>query len=155
MEKMQIVVSDFEKLNAQYPIWSIICLKFKDRSFPSEKWTDATSSILVIWINAILPLIYGAKNEVQLSFLDGDYSIRIKSYNEKEVFISCIDPNHQTVLHAQIGLKYFCRQMLSATSKLAQHFSDHMQSQQVFEVCAAAEKLRAALRVDHTIKGTS
>lgn len=147
MEKMQIVVNDFEKLKAPYPIWSVVYVRTKDMAFPSERWTDATSSILVIWMNAACRLACGIANEIQLPFMDGDYFIKVEKIRNEVAFASCIAPNNNIEIYTQIDLMYFYRQMISAASKLKRHYPDHMQSYHILEVCAAADQLRAALRM--------
>ena len=148
MEKMQIVVRDFEELKELFPAWSVVYVRIKDTAFPSEQWTDATSSVLVMWMNAAYRMVCGITNEILLPFMDGEYSIKMVLFSEEVALVSCIAPNNISVINTQVGLKYFCRQMIAAASKLTRHYSNSIQSEQILEVCATAEKLRAALRTE-------
>lgn len=151
MEKMRLIVRDFEEADGLLPIWSTIYVELNKIAFPSETWTDATSSILTIWIYAVCRLFSRSTDEIILPFMDGDYAIEIRRLSGEEAYVSCIAPNNNLFAFGKIGLLHFGRQLLSATSKLAMHYADRHQRNQIVEVCTAAEKLREILSAKQTM----
>lgn len=146
MNKMKLIVENFEEPLSPFPIWSVVYVQVGNVSFPCQQWYDATTSILVMWINIISKLIAGVENEVTLNFMDGDYSIRLESHDGKQAVASFQEPDPQKVTHHTIDLIYFGRQLLAAVGKLKEHTSAFSECRAVQEVIAEAEVLRTIIK---------
>lgn len=143
---MKLIVESFDDSSSPFPIWSVVYVQVEDISFPCQQWYDATTSILVMWINAVSKLIAGTESEVILNFMDGDYSIRLVTNDGKRAAAFFYGPDSQIVSHNTIDLRYFGRQILSAVGKLRKHTSTLSEHRAVQEVITEAEVLRTIIK---------
>lgn len=146
MEKMKLIVENFEESLSPFPIWSVVYVEIENVSFPCQQWYDATTSILATWINALSKLVAGAENEVILNFMDGDYAIRLESTDARQAVACFEEPGSDIVSHNTIDLLYFCRQLLAAVGRLREHISVFPEHRAVQEVIAEAEILRTIIK---------
>lgn len=146
MEKMKLIVGNFEHTSSPIPIWSEIYVQMEDIAFPCQQWYDATTSILTMWINAVSKLMTGVEHSITLDFMDGDYFIRLEMYDNKQTVASFYGPNSQLVLHNTIDLLYWGRQLLSAVGKVVELFGVSSKHRAVQEVITTAEVLRTIIR---------
>ena len=146
MKKIQVLVDSFEPFRERFPIWSKICIKVDDLCFPDKAWIDATSSILVIWIDNLIKVLNGSTNTVDLFFLDADCSMKIVSTSLHKVCMFLYSSGERIATLEEVDMLYFTRQVLSASSKFMQQYQQFCYSQQVQEVSDAAARLRRQLR---------
>lgn len=145
MEKMRLIVADFETIKGNRPAWSTIYLECGRYCFPDNQWTDATSAVLEMWIGEIYRLIRKTTDSAILYFMDGDYSICLNLLDNETAIAKWIAPNNTLVLSRTINLCHFARQLLSAVGKLTAHHSTHSQSPELQALIKNAELLRASL----------
>ena len=152
MKKMKLVVEHLEEPSGLLPIWSVVYVQVENVSFPSQHWYDATTSILVMWINSVSRLIARAESEATLNFMDGDYSIKLESHDGKQATASFQEPDKKIATHITIDLLYFGRQLLAAVGKLKEHTSAYLECRAVQEVIAESEYLRTIIKSRRNIE---
>lgn len=145
MIKVRIIVGEFEAFQEHLSLWSLIYLQTDEFFFPSEVWTDATSSILVMWAENVSSILLGSSKSVELMFMDGDYTVVMEAISHVEGRMQFLGPNGQMGVLCDIDLVYFARQVLSACAKLSHHYQAFQNSHQLQELLNAADSLRKAI----------
>ena len=72
------------------PIWGAICIEAYGYYFPDENWYDAVSSILDMWLPAIIEFMRSKDSLCELYFMDGPYRMCLDWASTNEVNISML-----------------------------------------------------------------
>ena len=59
-------------------VWGNIYFRMNDLCFPDSEWYDKVSSLLEMWMGAIIEFIQYDKRECTLHFMDGPFYIHIR-----------------------------------------------------------------------------
>lgn len=148
LQTMQIILDEFEPFQSKLALWSVIYVKIGETCFPGNQWQDATSSVLQMWIDEMIRLLYGGVDSIDLPFMDGDYCIRLVRQDTKQAIVSFIAPCEQIVLTEVVDLIYFARQLLSAASKIQNFYSAFRSSKQLQQLGVKTDILRLNLKKD-------
>lgn len=145
MDKMRILVHDFEKYRDNFALWGIICVNMRDQYFPDEQWRDATSSILQMWVPNITRLVNGVTDKCTLYFMDGDYRIELLILQRGRVYVECIASGKSVLIESTVDLFHFARQILSAVERMKIYYSEYLDSRTFQELTYETTQLRNAL----------
>lgn len=115
---MRLIVSDFSPHQYSYPLWSVIYVKIADVCFPDDKWWDATSSVIDMWIGSVYSLLCGSIDRCSLSFMDGDYTIDIVRTEKHIMRVTWFHGNTKVAYFEEVDLLYFVRQLLAVTTQI-------------------------------------
>ena len=118
MDKLQLLVRDFEKYRDGFPLWSIMYVKINNSCFPDDQWWDATSSVLEMWASTLVAFAQGYEDSCILDFMDGDYAIRLERLDTECIKAEFQKSGNTISRFDSIDLLHFIRQVLSATEKL-------------------------------------
>lgn len=145
MEKMQLIVRDFEKRCDSIEPWSVIYVDINNTSFPSNQWWDCSLSIIAVWANNLQRLLYGSISHCTLYFMDGDYSINLSSIEPGKVVASFLDSDQRVSIQETINLVYFARQLLAAIGKIKDHYSCNIDLNVIQNLLSTAKNLKEAI----------
>lgn len=147
MEKVQIVVRDFDTYREIFPLGSVYYIQIGIESFPSDCWTDLTTSVMSMWAENLSKMLLGIDSQITLFFMDGDYSIGLQKNEQSCAVMYCYGPNNIVMHKAYVDLLYFSRQLISAANVLLMNYSAYLDSQQLQEVISAIATLRESLKM--------
>lgn len=142
MEKMRLIVQNFEEYRERFALWSELWVETDALSFPCPNWTDATTSVLEMWLTGMAGLLNGSASIATLHFMDGDYCIHLEKQSGSAAKATLTGPKDEMVAELTVDLLYFARQLLAAVGKLTQHYPGAPQLQSVLQ---AAQTLRQAM----------
>lgn len=134
MKKMQIVVSDFEAYKHPFPIGSVLYIECDNRCFPDYRWVDLTSEVLEMWLKDMIGLLYSANDQVNLNFMDGDYSLRLTLCENDSINAIWIESKKEIAFFDTIDLLHFCRQLLTAATHLMNHAQKEGDQQTAYRI---------------------
>ena len=141
MNKIELLVSDFEEFNDAFALWSIIYIRIGNQCFPDNRWWDATSTILEMWISNVELLIKRTKESVELDFMDGDYAINLTCTSKNNIDVECVTPQGDIVLHTTTDLLYFSKQLLGAVERVKEYYSESLDTPSLKSLLAASKEL--------------
>ena len=150
MDKLHLVVLDFENYRKGFPLWSVIYVKIDDKCFPDDQWWDATSSILEMWANNLASFLCECEDSCTLDFMDGDYTIRIERTASKHIKATFKKTSSIVLCCDSIDLVYFIRQILSAAERLKNSTTEIKNSRMIERLSYEVDKLRMMLRQHNT-----
>lgn len=141
MTKMRLVVDNFDSFVESYSLFSTFYVTSGDFSFPAKGWTDLTSSVLDMWLDAFSCFLLGHYKHILLHFMDGDYQIELHWINKNTAtahFIKC----NTALIQTDIDLQYFARQLLAAVGKISREFALYTDKPQIASLIEKAAKLK-------------
>lgn len=140
-EKVRIVVEDFSPYRENSAIWSIIYVQIGEECFPCDSWSDATSSVLSMWLSSLNRFLVHSIDAVILPFMDGNYELQLAQCPCGGTLLRCANGDVVT-LEKQIDVLYFARQLIAAVGKIEKQYAEYASTQQVSELSTLAQKLR-------------
>ena len=143
-KKVRIVVEEFALYRENRAIWSIIYVQMGAECFPCDSWTDATSSVLSMWLCSLNRFLFSNIDSVILPFMDGNYELQLAKCQNGGTLLRCTNGDVVT-LEKEIDVLYFARQLLAAVGKIEKQYEAHANTPQVFELSTLAQKLRNTL----------
>lgn len=121
MEKMQIIVSDFDSYKPPFSLWSIFYVQCGEACFPEHEHWDLTTTLLEMWLDNMCGLLFGVSTQCTLPFMNGDYSIQLILSGIHSVKVIWMKNKKAKGVFDEIDLLYFVRQLLSAASLALNH----------------------------------
>ena len=114
-------------------------------SFPSEQWIDLSASVLGMWLSEINKHLVGVQPDSILSFMDGDYEIRLHRIDNLCSVASFVEPNGNISYSANIVSLQLARQVLSASSKLINTLPEDTKISSVTNIKELSSNLRSTV----------
>lgn len=145
MEKMQLVVCNFEEYREKFSPWSIIYITLNKQAFPDNLWWDVSSSILEMWARNLNLLVSKREKHCVLYFMDGDYRIELTLTGSKEALATCLNPKNEVVISDTIDLLHFARQLLAAIGKIQKQYFNYSNSRTLQNLTYEAAALRKSI----------
>ena len=114
-------------------------------SFPSEQWIDLCASVLEMWLSEIDKHLVGVQPVSTLSFMDGDYEIRLHRIGNFCSEASFVEPNGNVSYCANVDSLQLARQVLSASSKLINTLPEDTKISSVTNIKELSSNLRSTV----------
>lgn len=147
MEKVRVVVDEKTlELTPLRRVAGVIYVQLCERSFPSQCWYDLCASILSMWLLCVKRFLLGLDEITKLYFMSGDYTLTLIRQRNQQPLMRLTEPNDVCVMESEIDIQYFARQILAASSKIANHFPQHQDIRNIQEITEQANALRNALQ---------
>ena len=146
MDKVHLILSDFEKYRKGFPIWGIIYVKINDYCFPDDQWWDIATSVLEMWATNLFNFLYSHDDSCTLDFMDGDYSMIIRRLDATRISLNCKKSSDILLNSNSIDLNYFIRQILSGVERLKNSIPELIGSSAIERLLSSEDKLRKALK---------
>lgn len=140
-EKVRIVIDSFDPYRENFALWSRLYVEIGEDCFPCASWTDATSSVLSMWLHSINRYLLGNTDTVTLPFMDGDYAMQLEALPNGEALLRCTNGDAVTT-EQEIDVLYFARQLLAAVGKIEKQYEAHTDTPQIRELLSLANNLR-------------
>ena len=144
MAKVRIIIDDLSPRREQFSLWSIIYVKVNETCFPDDAWSDATSSVLVIWNTNTYKLLCGCAKYCELPFMDGDFEIKLTATEKRLAQMSLCQDENEIEHFDDVDLLYFVRQLIAASTKVLEYdkLTGKEQSVEMNTLANSLEKLR-------------
>lgn len=140
-KKVRVVVEKFFPYRENLALWSVLYVQIGAECFPGDSWTDATSSVLSMWLYALNRFLLNNTNLVTLPFMDGNYEVQLGKCPYGVTLLRCVNGD-AVILETPIDVHYFVRQLLAAVGKIEKQYEAYVATSQVFELSTLAQKLR-------------
>lgn len=150
LAKVKIIVNEMEPYREKYALWSILFVQVDDVCFPSQQWNDATSAVLSVWVQEMIRLITGVTDQVRLPFMDGDFEVVLNRLEQENISSKFIKSESIVMWEDNLDIRYFARQLLSATSKLEVYYAKNFDSYQMKQLTSGSNQLRAVMNKSFT-----
>lgn len=144
MKKLRILLDEETlRISKLHTISGKFCVQVGDHFFPSEQWDDLCADVLSMWLLSINKLMLDCEKSIVCHFMDGDYAFRLTKHNKAEATIFFLAQNEECIFKEEISVPYFARQILSAASKVINHYPQYGGNKTIAEL----ERLSDALRI--------
>ena len=76
-----------------------IYFQFGEKTFPESDWNDFVVVMLCWWLKAVIQMIDGIKENAELLFMDGPFSVRILTQGRDRWRLECIERRKNVALN--------------------------------------------------------
>jgi hypothetical protein len=68
----------------------VIYFQFGEKTFPEPDWNDFVIVVLCWWLEAVIQMVDGVKENAELWFMDGPFYVRIFTKGKERWYLECI-----------------------------------------------------------------